>query len=206
MRIANGRTFFAAVWTSLKCKHVGRLLNRGSWFHAYTHPDRGSVHAIYARVRQLTRRGREVEGDAGVVDPVSTVSNRIALLPANVCHVWHTRRASRTAVHGRVRARVVRVRACALFSRVTFAASRRDTREFPIAASTACHVAAPNAIPTWILSYEAMIRRKKSRKLVFTQREIFWIYSHSQRDILICNFKMRFLVFYIFIKILRYTI
>lgn len=49
-----------------------------------------------------------MEGDAGVVDPVSTVSSRIALLPANVCHVWHTRRAPRTAVHGRMRVRGLR--------------------------------------------------------------------------------------------------
>lgn len=42
---------------------------------------------------------------------LSTVSSRIALLPANVCHVWHTRRAPRrarplacTAVRVRVRA------------------------------------------------------------------------------------------------------
>lgn len=32
----------------------------------------------------------------------STVSSRIALLPANVCHVWHTRRALR-GEHGRLR-------------------------------------------------------------------------------------------------------
>lgn len=31
-------------------------------------------------------------GGKRVVDPASTVSSRIALLPPNVCHVWHTRR------------------------------------------------------------------------------------------------------------------
>lgn len=82
----------------------------------------------------------------GVVDPVSTVSSRIALLPANVCHVWHTRRgrpctAARVCAVYAARVRV-RVRTCALFSRVTFAASRRDTR---VSYNGESHVIVPNA-------------------------------------------------------------
>lgn len=67
-----------------------------------------------------------MEGDAGVVDPVSTVSSRIALLPANVCHVWHTRRGRPRACESGAGARM---RTRALFSRVLRLLLRVATRE-----------------------------------------------------------------------------
>lgn len=86
------------------------------------------------------------EGDAGVVDPVSTVSSRIALLPSEcVSRVAHSPRRACTVLRGACKSA-----AHARFSlpRVTFVASRRDTRDFPISrfvTSTACHIAEPSA-------------------------------------------------------------
>lgn len=103
-----------------------------------------------------------MEGEAGVVDPVSTVSSRIALLPANVCHVWHTRRTQpRACARGlRDACKSTRVRTCALLSCVTFAASR--TREFILMSYSdasryhvsRCCAERTHTIPTRILSYE----------------------------------------------------
>lgn len=149
----------------LNASNVGlSYLNRGSWFHAHTHLDRGSVHA-YMHVCASDKEGAGGGRRSRVVDPASTVSSRIALLPANVCHVWHTRRAPRACgLRGAYKS--ARVRTCALISCVTFAASRREnTREFPIAvrASTACHVAAPNARIRYRLGY-CRTRRQSGEK------------------------------------------
>lgn len=64
---------------------------------------------VYTRVH-VARVSVDTEGEGGggrwkadgSSTRPSTVSSRIALLPANVCHVWHTRRAPR-GEHGRLR-------------------------------------------------------------------------------------------------------
>jgi len=99
---------------SLKCKYVDSAAALD-----FTHT---RAHAIVRNPCERTSErasGRvcaclPVDAEAGgerVIDPAGTVSSRIALLPANVCHVWHTRRAGGHARRVRVRARFSRTHA-----------------------------------------------------------------------------------------------
>lgn len=112
------------------------------------------MYAARVSVNSGGRAGGRWKADGSSTRP-STVSSRIALLPANVCHVWHTRCAPRRtrplacASAARSGATRVRVRAQTLaIARARFSRCRREhARTLPIATSIArrhtLHIALP---------------------------------------------------------------